>query len=72
MKVVKQYKLTLYRDGYMTDKRSQRIIKAMTFYSTKPTEVDIEAFIQDQVDKGYVGSLRELNIEVKKEYKIEI
>jgi dTDP-4-dehydrorhamnose 3,5-epimerase-like enzyme len=54
----------------MTDKRSQRIIKATTLYNTKPTEADIEDFIQDQVNKDYIGSLRGLNIEVKKEYKI--
>lgn len=70
MKVAKQYKLTLYYDGYMSDKKSERNVKAIKHFDTKPTEADIEDFIQDQVNRGYISHLKALNIEVKKEYRI--
>lgn len=72
MKVIKQYKLTLYHDGYMTDKKSERNIKAIEYFSTKPTESDIEDIINTQIYLGHEPNLRGLNIEVKKEYRIEI
>lgn len=70
MKVVKYYKLTLYYDGYMSDKKAERNLKGLKYFDTKPTEADIEDFIKERISILHVNKLRDLNIEVKKEYKI--
>lgn len=72
MRVVKQYKLTLYYDGYLTNKKSKRNIKGLKYFNSKPTEEDIESFTQDRVSKGHINQLRYINIKVKEEYKLEI
>ena len=72
MRVVKQYKLTLYYDGYLTNKKSKRNIKGLKYFNSKPTEEDIKDYIKDVISVGLPNKLRGLNIKVKKEYKLEI
>jgi hypothetical protein len=70
MKVIKKYRLVLYYDGYMSDSKRLRDIKAIKTFDSKPTETDIEDYIQDMLDEGHLLNLKKLNIEVKKKYSI--
>lgn len=71
MKVIKQYKLTLYYDGYMTDKKAERDLRGLKYFDTKPTEEDILEFIKERIPLD-LNKIKGLNIKVKKEYRIEI